>query len=178
MAEQNNQMARVLKWLDAKEPNPFSLNVREMRGRSVIEELHTPSFRQPPPSSIHVHGAVQNYKINGICLPPPINQSTPVLVSSLLPQWSSDLDTDQGDIISETIKQVAQSVNQTLSNPSTGIPTSYLTPNDSPHDRTPNRQSILNPNLSDIHTQTKTQPTHTYRPASPKNSITHPVTNF
>ena len=39
-------------------------------------------------------------------------------------------------------------------------------------------ESILDPNPSDIHTQTNTQPTHVYRPASPKKSITHPVTNF
>ena len=41
MAEQNNQIARELKWLDAKEPDPSSLNVKELRGRSVSEELHT-----------------------------------------------------------------------------------------------------------------------------------------
>ena len=29
-----------------------------------------------------------------------------------------------------------------------------------------------------MHTQTKSPPTHTYRPDSPVNSITHPVTNF
>ena len=40
-----------------------------------------------------------------------MNQSTPALVSPILPQSSSDLDTDQGDIIDETIKQVVQSVN-------------------------------------------------------------------
>ena len=48
MGEQNNQVARELKQLNAKEPDPSSLNVRELRGRSVIEKLHTPSIRQPP----------------------------------------------------------------------------------------------------------------------------------
>ena len=57
---------------------------------------------------------IQNSIINGICLPPPINQSTSASVSCVLPQSCSDLDTDQGDIIDERIKQVAQSVNQIL----------------------------------------------------------------
>ena len=80
-----------------------------------------------------MHGAVQNSKINGIFLLPPINQSTPALVSSLLPQSSSDLDTDQGDIIDETIKQVTQSINQMLLKTSTGNSTSNITPSHSPH---------------------------------------------
>ena len=63
MAEQNNQVARELKELDAKEPNPSSLNLRELRGRSVNEELHTPSIRQPSLVPIHVHGAVQISKL-------------------------------------------------------------------------------------------------------------------
>ena len=98
-----------------------------------------PSIRKPPPGPIHVHGAVQNSKINGSCLPPPINQSTPMSVSSILPKSSSDLDTDQGDITDETIKQVAQSVNQMLLKTSTDNPTSNLTQNDPQHDRIPNR---------------------------------------
>ena len=79
MTEQNNKVARELKWLNVKEPDPSSLIVRKLRGRSVSEELHMPSIRQPPPGPICVHGAVQNSKINGICLPPPINKSTPAL---------------------------------------------------------------------------------------------------
>ena len=103
MGEQNNQVARELKWLDAKEPNPSSLNVRKLRRRSVNEEFHMPSIRQPPQGPKHVHSTVQNSNVNGICLPPPINQSTPALVSSILPQTNSDLDTDQGEFIDETI---------------------------------------------------------------------------
>ena len=48
MAEQSNQVARELKQLDAMELKPTSLNVRELRGRSVSEEFQTPPFRQPP----------------------------------------------------------------------------------------------------------------------------------
>ena len=60
MAEQNSDEARELKWLDMKEPDPSSLNVRELRGRSVNEELHMLSIRQPPSGTIHCYGAVQN----------------------------------------------------------------------------------------------------------------------
>ena len=107
-----------------KEYDPSSLNVRELRGRSVNEELHTCSIKQPPPHPIHLHSVVQNSKINGMCLPPPINQSNPALVSSILPQSSSDLDTDQGEFIDGTIKKVAQSTIQTLLKKTTGNPTS------------------------------------------------------
>ena len=47
MAEQNSQIARELKQLDTKELDPTSLNVRELRGRSVSEVLQMPSIRQP-----------------------------------------------------------------------------------------------------------------------------------
>ena len=55
---------------------------------------------------MHVYGAIWNSKVNGIFLPPPINQGTPELVSYILPQSSSDLDTEWGNMIDETIKQV------------------------------------------------------------------------
>ena len=58
-----------------------------------------PSIRQSPPGQICVHSAIQNSKPNGICFLPPINQSTPASIRSILQQSSSDLDTDQGDII-------------------------------------------------------------------------------
>ena len=53
-----------------------------------------------------------------------MNQSTPALVTTILPQSSSDLDTDQGEIIDETLKQVAQTVNQMLLMTNTGSPAS------------------------------------------------------
>ena len=67
MAEQSSQVARELKWLDAKELDPASLNVMEQRGNSVNEELHMPSIRQPTPGAIHVHSAIQNSKLNYMC---------------------------------------------------------------------------------------------------------------
>ena len=134
-----------------------------------------PSIRQAFPGQICVHSAVQNSKHNGICLPPPINQSTPVLVSSIWPQSSSDFDTDHGEFIDETIKQLAQSVNQMLLMNTTGNPTSNLTPSNSSQDKTLDRQSMPTLILSDNHTQTKIQLTHTYRQVSSENSIAHPV---
>ena len=137
-----------------------------------------PSIREPPSGPMHVHGVVQNSKINGICLPPPINQSTPASLSSSPPQSSSDLDTDQGVIIDETIKQVAQSVNQMLLKTIIGNSTNNLTPSNSSQDRTLDRESIPTLNPNDIHTQTKTQTTHIYIPVSHENSIIHQFTNF
>ena len=48
-----------------------------------------PSIRQPTPGPIHVHNTVQKLKKN-ICLPPPIKQSKPASVNSILLQSSSD----------------------------------------------------------------------------------------
>ena len=62
MADQknSNQVVRELQQLDVRESYPSSLNVRELRGRDVNEELHTPSIRQPTPGPIHVHSTVRN----------------------------------------------------------------------------------------------------------------------
>ena len=113
----------------------------------------------------------------GICLPLPINQSTPALGSTILPQSSSDLDTDQGGIIDEMIKQVVQTVNQTLLKTTTGSPTSNLDSSNTSHHNTPGRKSVPTLNTSDVHKHT-ISPKHTYRPDSSENSLTHPVTNF
>ena len=48
MAKQNNQIARKRKGLDAKQLDPNSLNVRELRGRTVGEELHIPPLDSHP----------------------------------------------------------------------------------------------------------------------------------
>ena len=47
MADQKNskQVVRELKWLNANKPDPSSINGRELRGRNVNEELHTPTMR-------------------------------------------------------------------------------------------------------------------------------------
>ena len=72
------------------------------------------------------------FKLNGMCLPPHVIQGTPASANSILPQSSSDLDTDQDDIKDEKICQVAQSVKQMLLKTSTGNSVSTLTQNDPP----------------------------------------------
>ena len=60
MADQkdSNQLARELKQLGVKEPDPSNLNKWELRGRNVYEELKTPSMRSPSPGLINVHSIV------------------------------------------------------------------------------------------------------------------------
>ena len=120
----------------------------------VTKHIHCEKgLRQPPPGPRHVHGAIQNSKLNGICLPLPVNQSSLALVSSISPKSSSDFDMNQVDIIDETIKQVAQSVNQMLLKTSTGNAISSLTQNDPPHNIVTNIQTIYDSNPSDIHSK-------------------------
>ena len=63
---------------------------------------------------------------------------------------------DKGDIIDETIKQVAQSFHQTLLKTSTSKPIMNLTLTDPLHDNTTNTLSTHDPNLSDIHSHANT----------------------
>ena len=96
---------------------------------------------------------MQNSKLSGMCLPPPVSQSTPKSISSISSESRSDLDMDQGDIKDETTKQVAQPVSQTLLISSTGNPISTLTQNDPLHDNVTNVQSTHDSNPSTIHSQ-------------------------
>ena len=125
-----------------------------------------------------MHSTVQNLKDNGICLPLPINQSTQALVSIILPQSSSDLDTDQGEIINETIKQVVQMENQTLLKTTTGSPSSNLNLRNTSHNNTPYKQWVPMLNPSDTHKHITTPPNPTYRRDPSEYSLTHPATNF
>ena len=125
------------------------------------------------PGPICVHGAIQNSKLNNMCIPQPVYQSTPASISTILQQPNSGSDMDQGDIIDETIKQAGQSVNQTLLKISTGNSIGILTQNDPLHDNITNVQST-----HDSHPSANKQPSHTQQPVSPINSITHPDTRF
>ena len=69
----SNQVMRELTWLDAKESDPSSLNVWELRGRNINEELHTPSLGQPPLGPICVQSTVQT--LDKKSLPTTPNQS-------------------------------------------------------------------------------------------------------
>ena len=57
----SNQVVRELKWLNAKEPDPSIINVPELRGRNVNEEICIPSIRQPPPGPICIQGTTQTF---------------------------------------------------------------------------------------------------------------------
>ena len=94
--------------------------------------------------------------------------------TTILPQSISDLDMDQGDIIDETIKEVAQSVNQTLLKTSTGNSISTLTQTDLPHD---DNATIIQ-SSHDSYPSANTQPSHTQWPVSPKKNIMHLDTSF
>ena len=66
------------------------------------------------------------------CLSPPISQNTPASISSILPQSSSDLDTDHGDMIDETMKHVTHTINQTLLTSNVSSTTTNKASNDPP----------------------------------------------
>ena len=59
-----NQVVRELKELDVKEPDPSSLNVKELRGSNVNEEFHIPSIRQPLAGTICVQSTVKKFRKN------------------------------------------------------------------------------------------------------------------
>ena len=116
MADQKklNHAVRDLKQLNAKEPDPSIINVQELRGRNVNDKLHATSIRPPPPGPVHVQSTVQTLDKKNLSLLPPINQSTPALVTAISPESSSDLDTDQGEALDETLRKVVQMFNQTI----------------------------------------------------------------
>ena len=112
MTDQNksNQAVRELKQLDAKEPDPSIINIWQLRGRNVNDELHTHSIRQPPPGPICVLRTEQTLYQKNLSLLPPICHSTPASVGTILPKSSSNLDADQGKTINETLGKVACSI--------------------------------------------------------------------
>ena len=179
MAEQKNanQVFRELKWLNVKEPDPSSLNLRELRGRmSMRNYTHPPLDSYPRPNTCAQYSS--KFRKKCICLPLPINQSTLALVSTISLQLSSDLGTDEDEITDETIKQVVQTVAQTLLKTTRGSPTSNLNVSNTSHNYTSDRQSVPTLNTSDNHEHTTTSPKHTKRPDSSENTLTHPITHF
>ena len=132
---------------------------------------YTPLHKTATPGLIHVHSTYIKFR-KKICLPPPINQSTPASVSTISPQFSSYLDTDQGEIIDETLKQFLQTVNQILLKTTTGNPASNLDSSGTPHDKTSDRESASTLNTNNIHKQTTTSPKNTYRPDSSEHILT------
>ena len=98
---------------------------------------------------------VQYKKLEEKNVPTTPSQSTPALVSTILPQSISDTDIDQGENINETLKKVAQTFNQSLLMTTAGNPTSNLDSNKIPHDNTSDRQSAPTLNTNDIQIQTQ-----------------------
>ena len=83
------------------------------------------------------------------------------------PRWHLD----------EIIKQVAQSVNQTLLTTNVGSSTINIAPNEH-HTIGPRHTTLPNVNPNPTHTQTHTNSARTYRAQSPKDNTTYPVTMF
>ena len=112
-------------------------------------------------------------------MPPTANKSEySSLVSTISLQSSSDLDTNQGEIIDEMLKQVAWTVNQMLLKTTTGSPTSNLDLSDTAHDNTSYRQSAPTLNTSDVHKHTTISLKNTYRSDLSEHMLTHSITNL
>ena len=77
----------------------------------MSEELHIPSITPPPPGPVHIQSMVQTLDKKNLNLPPPINQSTQALVTTVSPKFSSELDTDQGEAIDEALRKVMKIFN-------------------------------------------------------------------
>ena len=69
MSKQGNQVNKELKQPEAQETN-HSLYIRQLRGRNVNEESHTPPISHPSPGPTHMHIATQSLKSTNH-LPPP-----------------------------------------------------------------------------------------------------------
>ena len=78
----------------------------ELRGRNVTEESNLPPIKQHPTDPNHKWTITNGLTTTNNNLPPPIHQTTLEMDSPTPVQFSSQLDTDQGDMIEETIKQV------------------------------------------------------------------------
>ena len=143
-----NQVVRELKCLDVKESDSSILNEWELRGRNVNEELHASSTTPlvPRPSTCTKNS--KNLRQKKLSLLPPISQLTPALVSAVSPQSSSDLNTDQGKAVDETIGKVVELFNQTLLMTIGGIHNSNIGSKNDSHDKIVDRQpaSTLNTN--------------------------------
>ena len=57
---------------------------------------------------------VQTFKNKNPSLPPPTDQNTPALFTAISPKSNSNLDTNQGKTVDETLRKVTKIFNQTL----------------------------------------------------------------
>ena len=137
-----------MKQLDAKEIDPSLLYIRKLRGRSINGESNTPHIIQPSPGPSCVQSINYNPTATNDSLPTYLCHSTLEATSSISAQSSPELDTDQGDVIDETIKCVTHKLNQTILTPDIGIINSEMTPHAG------NTKTMNTPNVDDIRTKT------------------------
>ena len=121
MAKQPNQLPRELKKLEAKEIDPSLLHVRELRGRNVNGEPNLPHNKQPPTGPKSKRSIINDPTTASNKTPPFIPQGDLEARSPVPIQSSSELATDQGDMIGETIKQVTQKLGHTILSSKIGI---------------------------------------------------------
>ena len=121
-----------MKWLDAKKADPSLTNVWELRGRNINEELQAPSIRPLPQGLVHVQNTVQVSNNKNLSLSPPIDQCIPTPATIISSKSSSDLDTNQGEAVDETLRKVAQMFYQTLLTTIGSIPNSNTGSNNDP----------------------------------------------
>ena len=132
-----------------KEPNPSILNIKELRGRNVNEELHASSIRPLPPGPVCVQSTVQTLdkkKPQSTATNQP--KYPPALVTAISPKSSSNLDTDQDEAVNKTLRKVVKTFHQTLLMTIGGTPNSNRGSHNDPHDKIVDRQpaSTLNTN--------------------------------
>ena len=128
-----------------------------------------------------MHSTPKNQKSTNICLLPPLNQNTPVSISSISPQSSSDLDTDHDDMIDETIRHLTKTLNQTLQTLNISNSNKNKAPNDPPwiihqpynQDKTKNHKPYLH---QQIQNKKNTDKTHSLRDAITPPAITFELT--
>ena len=93
-----------------------------------------------------------------------------------MPNPSYDLDTDQGKIISETLRKVVQTFNQTLFMESAGNTTNNLDSNNVLHDNSLDRQSVYTLNTNAIPKQTIPAQKDSYKLDPTDHIRTDPIT--
>ena len=161
-----------------KEPDPSIINVWELRGRNVNEELHSPSIRPLSPGPVCVQNTVQTLDNKNISLLPPINQSTPALVTTISHKSSSDLDTDQNEALDETLRKVEQTFNQALLPITGGTSNSNIGSNNDPHEEIMDRQPASTLDTNDNQGQSLPKQKGSYD-ADPTNQIgNYPIKTF
>ena len=126
----SNQVVRELKWLDVKEPDLSIINIQELRGRNVNEELHASSIRPLPPGPVYVQGTVQTF-----------NKKTSAYHHQSVKH--------QEEAVDEPLRTVVQTFIQALLMTIGGTPNSNTGSNNDAHDEIMDRQPASTLNATD-----------------------------